>query len=101
VSSPEAAVAASGLNGVFTLGQFAWMAIYPPELFPTAVRATAVSLVFNTARLVSALGPLVAGILITRLGGFGTTALVFSSGYLVALGVVPFLPETRGRSLPV
>jgi MFS family permease len=101
VGTPQAAVAAAGLNGIFTLGQFVWMAIYPPELFPTAVRATAVSVVFNTARFVSAFGPLVAGLLITRLGGFGTTALVFSSGYLLALAVVPFLPETRGESLPI
>ncbi len=100
VATPQAAVAAAGLNGIFTLGQFAWMAIYPPELFPTAVRATAVSLVFNTARFVSALGPLVAGLLITRLGGFGITALVFSLGYALALVVVPFLPETRGEPLP-
>jgi MFS family permease len=100
VSTPAAAVAAAGLNGIFTLGQFAWMAIYPPELFPTAVRATAVSLVFNTARFVSALGPVVAGLLITRLGGFGTTALVLSVGYLFALAVVPLVPETKGRALP-
>jgi MFS family permease len=100
ITTPGAAVAAAGLNGIFTLGQFAWMAIYPPELFPTAVRATATSLVFNVARFVSALGPLVAGILITRLGGFGTTAVVFSVGYLVALAVVPLVPETRGKALP-
>ena len=59
--SPEAIVIAAALNGVFTSGQFVWMAIYPPELFPTAVRATAVSLIFNSARFISFLGPLFAG----------------------------------------
>jgi MFS family permease len=99
-TTPSWAVAAAGLNGVFTLGQFAWMAIYPPELFPTAVRATAVSLVFNAARFLSCLGPLVAGLLITRLGGYETTAMIFSMVYVLALAVTPFLPETRGRTLP-
>src|SRR5215510_15106308 len=33
------------INGFFTLGQFSWMPVYLPELFPTAVRGTAISLV--------------------------------------------------------
>jgi len=98
--SPLAIAVAAGLNGAFTLGQFAWMAIYPPELFPTAVRATAVSLIFNTTRFISFMGPLVAGILITRLGGYGSTAMLFTLIYLLALCAVPFLPETKGRPLP-
>ena len=98
--TPQALVAAAAVNGVFTLGQFTWMAIYPPELFPTALRCTAVSLIFNTARFISCLGPLVAGFLITRLGGYSATALLFSLIYLVALCAVPFLPETKGQPLP-
>ena len=99
--SPETVAAAAALNGAFTLGQFAWMAVYSPELFPTAVRATAVSLVFNAARFVSILGPLLSGFLITRLGGYSASALLFSSVYLLALCAVPFLPETKGKPLPV
>ena len=98
--SPEAIVIAAALNGVFTSGQFVWMAIYPPELFPTAVRATAVSLIFNSARFISFLGPLFAGVLITRLGGYSMTAVIFGLIYIPALLVVPFLPETRGKPLP-
>ena len=99
--SPAAIAAAAFINGAFTLGQFAWMAIYAPELFPTAVRATSVSLVFNAARFVSIFGPLVSGFLITRLGGYTTSAMLFSSVYLLALCAIPFLPETRGKPLPV
>lgn len=98
--SPEAVVVAAGLNGMLTLGQFVWMAIYPPELFPTAVRATAVSLIFNSARFISFLGPLFAGVLISQLGGYGATAMLFSLLYLAALCVVPFVPETKGKPLP-
>ena len=98
--TPTAVVLAAGLNGIFTLGQFVWIAIYPAELFPTAVRATAMSMVFDTSRFISFLGPLVAGMLISRIGGFGPTALLFSSLYLVALIVVIFIPETTGKPLP-
>lgn len=97
---PVAIVAAAGINGAFTLGQFAWMAIYSPELFPTAVRATATSVVFNAARFVSVFGPLTAGWLITRLGGYSTSAVLLSSIYVFALCAVPFLPETKGKPLP-
>ena len=98
--SVPAVVVAAGLNGMLTLGQFVWMAIYPPELFPTAVRATAVSLIFNSVRFLSFLGPLFAGVLISRLGGYGATAMLFSVVYVIALAVVPLLPETKGKPLP-
>ena len=98
--TPATLVAAAAINGVFTLGQFAWMAIYPPELFPTALRCTAVGLIFNTARFISCLGPLLAGLLITRLGGYSATALLFSLIYLLGLSAVVVLPETMGRALP-
>ena len=98
--TPQTLVLAAMINGAFTLGQFAWMAIYPPELFPTAVRCTAISMIFNMARFISMLGPLFAGFLITRLGGYSTTALLFSAVYLCGLCVVPLLPETKGKPLP-
>jgi MFS family permease len=98
--TPGALMAAAALNGVFTLGQFAWMAIYPPELFPTALRGTALGLIFNTARFISCLGPLVTGFLITRIGGYTPTALVFMLIYLAGLAAIPFLPETTNKPLP-
>jgi MFS family permease len=97
---PLALVVSAALHGFFTQGQFVWFAIYPPELFPTAVRASALSAIFNSARFLSLFGPLFAGVLITRLGGYSTTAVLFSLIYLVALCAVPFLPETKGKPLP-
>ena len=95
--TPTAVVLAAGLKRLlFTLGQFVWIAIYPAELFPTAVRATAMSMVFDTSRFISFLGPLVAGLLITRIGGYGTTAMLFSSLYVVAL-VVSFIYSGNHR----
>ena len=82
------------------MGQYAWMAVWLPELYPTSVRATGISLVFNASRFLACFGPLVAGSLIVALGGFGATATTVGCIYLVGLAVVWLLPETRGRPLP-
>jgi len=95
-------LAMSAASGFFSSGQFAWMTIYLPELFPTRVRGTAMSLVFDSSRSVSALGPLLAGRLVSSFGGLGTAAAVMSLIYVLGLIVTPFAgPETRGKPLPV
>ena len=88
-------------NGFFTSGQFSWMTIYLPELFPTRVRGSAMCLVFDSSRSVAAFGPLLAGWLISSFGGIGTAAAMMSLIYVVGLVVTPFAgPETKGKSLP-
>jgi MFS family permease len=87
-------------NGFFTSGQFAWMTTYLPELFPTHVRGTAISLVFDSSRAVAALGPLLAGWLISFFGGIGVAGATMSLIYLIGLVVTPFAGfETRGKPL--
>jgi MFS family permease len=89
------------LNGVITLGfGFSWMAIYPVELFTATVRSTAASVVFNGARLVAWVFPIIAGTLVARFGGITNAALIISSIYAVGLFVPWFLPETTGKPLP-
>lgn len=88
------------LNGMFTLGQYTWMAVWLPELYPARLRATGVSFVFNAARFIAFLGPLLAGAIITHLGGYGTAATAFGCIYLVGIAFCFFLPETKGRPLP-
>jgi len=91
----------AGVNGFFSSGQFAWMTIYLPELFPTRVRGTAMSLVFDTSRSIAGLGPLLAGWLVTLFGGIGNAAAVMSLVYIVGLIATPFAgAETRGKPLP-
>jgi MFS family permease len=88
-------------NGFFGSGQFAWMTIYLPEMFPTRVRGTAMSLVFDTSRGVAVLCPLLAGWLISSLGGIGAAGATISLIYVFGLVVTPFAgPETNGKSLP-
>jgi MFS family permease len=101
VKSPSVMLLVAGINGFFTLGQFSWMSVYLPELFPTAVRGTAISLVFNASRFVAALGPLFAGYLIATTGSITQTAVAMSFIYIVGMVTTPIAgPETRGRPLP-
>jgi MFS family permease len=89
------------LNGMFTLGfAFAWMAIYPVELFTATVRSTATSLIFNGARLIAWVFPIIAGAVVARFGGITNAALAISSIYALGLVVPWFLPETTGKPLP-
>ena len=89
-----------GLNAIFTLGQFTWCSTWLPEVFPTRIRATAISFCFNAPRFVAFLGPLVAGALISYFGSYSRAALLVGLVYLVGIGVAPFFPETRGKPLP-
>ncbi len=90
----------AAVNGYFSLGQYSWMPVWLPELFPTRIRATAMAFVFNAPRFIAFLGPLVAGSLIVYFGGFGYAATIVASIYVLGLAAAPFLPETRGQSLP-
>jgi len=91
---------AAAVNGFFTLGQYSWMPVWLPELFPTRVRATGVAFAFNAPRFIAFLGPLVAGTLIANFGGLGNTAVSISLIYIVGFIAALFLPETRGKPLP-
>lgn len=102
VSTPGVALVAAGFAGFFILGQFAWMPIYMPELFPTAGRATAISAVFNSARIAGSLVTLATGLLISLLGSISTAATTIGvASYVIALGLIWFVgPETKGQPLP-
>jgi MFS family permease len=90
----------AAINGFFTLGQYSWLPVWLPELFPTRMRATGIAFAFNTPRFIAFLGPLFAGALIAQLGGYSTTAVAFSLIYILGFILVPLLPETKGKALP-
>jgi MFS family permease len=90
----------AAINGFFSLGQYSWMPVWLPELFPTRVRATGMAFVFNAPRFIAFLGPLLAGTMIVSFGGFGHAATIVATIYLLGLVAAPFLPETRGKPLP-
>jgi MFS family permease len=88
------------VNAFFSNGQYTWMPVWLPELYPTRMRATALAFAFNAPRFVAFLGPLLAGTMIVQFGGFGQAAMVLALIYIVGIAAAPFLPETRGQSLP-
>jgi MFS family permease len=88
------------VNAIFSNGQYTWMPVWLPEIYPTRMRATAMAFAFNAPRFIAFLGPLFAGQLIIYFGGFGYAATILSSIYILGLVAVLFLPETRGKPLP-
>ena len=88
------------VNAVFSNGQFTWMPVWLPELYPTRMRATALAFAFNGPRFIAFLGPLMAGTMIVQFGGYGQAAMVLALIYLVGIAAAPFLQETAGRPLP-
>ncbi|MFM0016477.1 MULTISPECIES: MFS transporter [Paraburkholderia] len=100
-TSVEAMMVVAPINGFFTLGcAYVWMAIYPCELFGSSVRSTAISFVFNAARLIAWVFPIIAGSMIKSFGGVSQAALALGSVYLIGIVVPWFLPETRGTGMP-
>jgi MFS family permease len=88
------------VNAFFCQGLFSWMATWLPELYPTHLRATGVAFGFNMPRFIAFLGPLLAGTLIVRFGGYGQVATLLSFVYVLGFLAVPMLPETRAMALP-
>ncbi|HKN11222.1 MAG TPA: MFS transporter [Pseudomonadota bacterium] len=63
-------------------------------------RAAPVGFIFNGPRFLAAIGTLLSGALIVKFGGYGNACMIVATIYILALIVVPFLPETRGKPLP-
>jgi MFS family permease len=87
--------------GYFVFGVFSGHAVYLPELFPTHVRATAVSFCNGSGRIITSFGPLVAGLLVVPFGGNFNKAAAVMTGFVV-LSIVAMLMgrETRDDALP-
>ena len=85
--------------GFFVFGVFSGHAVYLPELFPTHVRATAVSFCNGTGRIITSFGPLLAGLLVgvinLRYATAGMTCFALLSILAMGLG-----RETRYDELP-
>jgi MFS family permease len=97
---PALLLAVTAVNAFFCSGLFSWMPTWLPELFPTHLRATAMAFAFNMPRFIAFLGPLLAGTMIVRFGGYGYSAMLISCIYVLGFAVTFLLPETRGRVLP-
>jgi MFS family permease len=87
--------------GFFVFGVFSGHAVYLPELFPTHVRATAVSFCNGSGRVVTSFGPLVAGLLAAPFGGDFAKATAFMTCFaLLSIVAMALGRETRNDDLP-
>jgi MFS family permease len=100
VHDATAAVVLQLVFGYTAGGVFSWYTVHTPELFPTAVRSTAIGAIFNLTRVLAAAGALLTGTLASVLGGVGHAAALSAVVYLLGIAAVLGLPETRGRPLP-
>ncbi len=82
----------------FGTGFFSGSALIASEIFPTAIRAQALGVTYNGARMLSAISPLVIGWFGQRHGLDAAFYLCAGAFLLAAIAVLP-LPETRGREL--
>jgi MFS family permease len=87
--------------GFFVFGVFSGHAVYLPELFPTHVRATAVSFCNGTGRVITSFGPLVAGLLVAPFGGnFNKAAALMTCFAVLSIVAMAMGRETRDEALP-
>jgi MFS family permease len=89
------------LFGFFTVGIHAGYAIYFPELFPNHLRATGAGVCFNGGRLLAAPVLYLSGqIKALPHMDLRLAVTLLSLLFVVGLGLLVFLPETKGRPLP-
>lgn len=100
VHSAAAATWLQLVAGFLTGGVYSWYTVHTPELFGTAHRATAISVVFSGSRYLAMVGAVFIGPLAGAVGGFGRAAALFTPIYLLGMLAVLFLPETKGKPLP-
>jgi MFS family permease len=86
--------------GYFVFGVFSGHAIYMPELFPTHVRATAVSFCNGSGRIITSFGPLIAGLLVVPFGTFNNAAATMTCFAVLSIVAMWLGRETVRDELP-
>lgn len=100
---PEASIGlvaiAFGVYAIFNGGPSILEWIYPNELFPTEIRATAVGLCTGTSRIGAAVGTFATPWALSHLGISTTMYIATGIAVVGALVSMAMAPETRGREL--
>jgi MFS family permease len=99
VRSPSALLVIGPLVGFFGTGYFSGFAILTSELFPTALRASAMGFVYNIGRILSAVSPWLIGRVSERTG-LGFALILTAAGFLVAALIATALrqPSNAGST---
>lgn len=98
-----------GVMGFFQLSLFALYAIYFPEIFPTYLRSTGTSFCYNVGRYVAAFGPLIFGLLTSKVFtspdypaplNWRYAGMSMSLVFLIGVVTLIFARETKDQPLP-
>jgi MFS family permease len=95
VHSPYALLLIGPLVGFFGTGYFSGFSVISSELFPTALRGSAMGFAYNTGRIVSAAAPWIIGRVSERTG-LGSALSLTSGGFLLAACIATALPIPGG-----
>jgi MFS family permease len=96
--SPETQLAMYFFVGIGVYGTCGTFTFYLPELFPTRLRGTGSGFCYNVGRVIAAIGPFVVGAAAAK---GAVRDILFYVGFvpLAALTMVPFIVETKDRSI--
>jgi MFS family permease len=90
VREPRALLVIGPLVGFFGTGYFSGFSVISAELFPTALRGSAMGFVYNIGRVTSAAGPYLVGALSER-GGLSAALCVTSAAFVLAAAIASAL----------
>lgn len=94
-------LAAVFLVGATTASFYGWFPLFLPELFPTRARATGQGVCFNTGRVFAAFGAVLGGQLVGWFDGdYARMGATITLIYVLGMGLIWLVPETKGRPLP-
>jgi len=94
-------VAGSFALGFVCASFYGWLPLYLPELFPTAIRATAQGFAYNFGRIIAAVGALQMTAILAAFDDDFSRACAVSAGiFLMGLVLITVAPETLGEELP-
>jgi MFS family permease len=90
VRNPAALLVIGPLIGFFGTGYFSGFSIITSELFPTALRGSAMGFAYNIGRVVSAAAPYLIGS-VSEHAGLGYALCITSAGFLLAASIATAL----------
>lgn len=99
VSSVNALLLIGPLVGFFGTGYFSGFSVIASEMFPTALRGSAMGFAYNIGRVVSAAAPWAIG-RVSEHAGLGSALCITSAGFLLAALIAGALPRTQAIAAP-
>lgn len=87
--------------GASTAAFYGWFPLFLPELFPTRARATGQGICYNTGRVFAAVGAVLGGRLVGWFDGdYARMGSTITLVYILGMGLIWLIPETKGKPLP-